>query len=101
MLFVLIYRQKGLYLTLKPVAQSEARSLFSYFGQMVDRIHPTELQLNKANSSDTEAPFFGFESLYICFDVQDEFEFDIINFLFFLDGDYPRRTSYGVYISPC
>ena len=28
-----------------------------YFDQMVDRIYPTELQLNKANSSDTEAPF--------------------------------------------
>ena len=24
---------------------------------MVDRIYPTELQLNKTNSSDTEAPF--------------------------------------------
>ena len=24
---------------------------------MVDRIYPTELQLNKANSADTEAPF--------------------------------------------
>ena len=29
-----------------------------YFGQMVDPIYPTELQLNRANSSDTEAPFF-------------------------------------------
>ena len=29
-----------------------------YFDQMVDRIYPTELQLNKANSSDTEAPFW-------------------------------------------
>ena len=28
-----------------------------YFVQMVDRIYPTELQLNRANSSDTEAPF--------------------------------------------
>ena len=28
-----------------------------YFGLMVDRIYPTELQLNRANSSDTEAPF--------------------------------------------
>ena len=28
-----------------------------YFEQMVGRIYPTELQLNKANSSDTEAPF--------------------------------------------
>ena len=26
---------------------------------MVDRIYPVELQLNKANSSDTEAPFLG------------------------------------------
>ena len=28
-----------------------------YFDRMVDRIYPTELQLNSANSSDTEAPF--------------------------------------------
>ena len=28
-----------------------------YFVQMVYRIYPAELQLNKANSSDTEAPF--------------------------------------------
>ena len=28
---------------------------------MVGQIYPTELQLNKANSSDTEAPFFGLE----------------------------------------
>ena len=28
-----------------------------YFDQMVDRIYPTEFQLNRANSSDTEAPF--------------------------------------------
>ena len=33
----------------------------SYFEQMVGQIYPTELQLNKANSSDTEAPFFGLE----------------------------------------
>ena len=35
-----------------------------YFDQMVDRIYPTELQLNRANFSDTEALFFGFESMY-------------------------------------
>ena len=29
-----------------------------YFDQMVDRIYPTKLQLNRANSSDTEGPFF-------------------------------------------
>ena len=28
----------------------------------------------------------------------DDFDFDIVNFPF-LDGDVPRRTSYGVYIS--
>ena len=28
-----------------------------YFEQMVGHIYPTEFQLNKANSSDTEAPF--------------------------------------------
>ena len=30
----------------------------SYFVQMVAQIYPTELQLNKGNSSDTEAQFF-------------------------------------------
>ena len=30
---------------------------------MVDRIYPTELKLNKAYSSDIEAPFFEFESI--------------------------------------
>ena len=28
-----------------------------YFEQMIDQMYPTELQLNKANSSDIEAPF--------------------------------------------
>ena len=32
-----------------------------YFEQMVGQIYPTELQLNKANSSDTEASVFGLE----------------------------------------
>ena len=41
-----------------------------YFGGMVNRIYPPELQLNKANTSDTEAPFFGFAFIFfkrICF----------------------------------
>ena len=29
---------------------------------------------------------------------RDDFEFDIVNFSF-LDGEVPRRVSYGVYIS--
>ena len=33
-----------------------------YFEQMVNRIYPAELQLNKGNSSDTEAPFLDLNS---------------------------------------
>ena len=53
---------------------------------------------------DTEAPFLdlnlcisnGTVSIKI-YDKRDDFDFDIVN-LPFLDGDVPRRTSYGVYI---
>ena len=41
-----------------------------YFEGMVNRIYPPELQLNKVNTSDTEAPFFWFAFIYfkrICF----------------------------------
>ena len=75
-----------------------------YFEQMVDRICPTELQLNNAYSSDTEVPFL---DLNLCisngivstkiYDKQDGFDFDTVNFPF-LDGDVPRRTSYRVCI---
>ena len=76
-----------------------------YFEGMVNRIYPPELQLNKANTSDTEAPFLdlhlsisnGFVSSKI-YDKRDDFDFDIVNFPF-LDGDVPRSISYGVYIS--
>ena len=76
-----------------------------YFEGMVNRIYPPELQLNKANTSDTEAPFLdlhlsisnGFVSSKF-YDKRDDFDFDIVNFPF-LDGDVPRSTSYGVYIS--
>ena len=72
---------------------------------MVNQIYPPELQLNKANTSDTEAPFLdlhlsisnGFVSSKI-YDKCDYFDFDIVNFPF-LDGDVPSRPSYGVYIS--
>ena len=39
----------------------------------------------------------GFVSFNI-YDKRDDFDFDIVNFPF-LDGDVPRSTSYGVYIS--
>ena len=74
-----------------------------YFESMVNQIYPPELQLNKANT--TEAPFLylhlsivnGFVSSKI-YDKRDDFDFDIAIFPF-LDGDVPRRASYGVYIS--
>ena len=64
-----------------------------------------EQQLNKAYTSDTKAPSLdlhlsisnGFVSSKI-YDKRDDFDFDIGNFPF-LDGDVPRSTSYGVYIS--
>ena len=76
-----------------------------YFEGMVNRIYPPELQLNKANTSNTEASFLylhlsisnGFVLSKI-YDKRNDFDFDIVNFPF-LDGDDPRSTSYGVYIS--
>ena len=33
------------------------------------------------------------------YDKRDDFDFDITENVSFLDGDIPRATSYGVYIS--
>ena len=62
-----------------------------YFEGMVNQIYPPELQLNKANISDTEAPFidlhlsvangFVFSKIY---DKRDDFDFDIVNFHFWM-----------------
>ena len=60
---------------------------------MANRIYPPELQLNKANTSDTEAPILdlhlsisnGFVSSKI-YDKRDDVDFDIVNFPF-------RKTS--------
>ena len=60
-----------------------------YFEQMVGQIYPTELQLNKANSSDTEAPFLnlnlsitnGIVSSKI-YDKRNDLNFEIVNFPF-------------------
>ena len=76
-----------------------------YFEGMVNQIYPPELQLNKAYTLDIEAPFLdlhlsianGFVSSKI-YDKRDDSDFDKVNFPF-LDGDVPRRPSYGVYIS--
>ena len=72
---------------------------------MVILIYLSEIQLNKANTSDTKAAFF-YLHLSISTDIvstkiydkRDDFDFEIVNFPF-LDGDVPRSTSYGVYNS--
>ena len=76
-----------------------------HFEHMVHRIYPAELQLNKANASDTEAAFLDLNiSIHNdivstkVYDKRDDFNFDIVNFPF-LDDDVPQRPSYGVYIS--
>ena len=77
----------------------------NFFDSMFNRIYPSELQLNKTNVSDTEVSFLdlhlsisdGIVQTKI-FDKRDDFDFDIVIFPF-LDGDIPRSTSYGVYIS--
>ena len=77
----------------------------NFFDSMVNRIYPSELQLNKANVSDADASFLdlhlsisdGFVKTKI-YDKRDDFDFDIVNFPF-LDSDVPRSASYGVYIS--
>ena len=71
----------------------------------LSQINPSELQLNKANTSDMEAALLdlhlsissdnGSTKIY---DKHYEFGFEIINFPF-LEGDVPRSTSYEVYIS--
>ena len=76
-----------------------------YFDNMVSQIYPSELQLNKANTSDTQAAFLDLHlsisndivSTKI-YDKREDFDFEFVNFPF-LDGDVPRSTSYGENIS--
>ena len=76
-----------------------------YFDNMISQIYPSELQLNKANTSDTKAAFLDLHlsisndiNSTKIYDKRDDFDFEIVHFPF-LDGDVPRSTSYGVYIS--
>ena len=76
-----------------------------YFDIMVSQIYPSDLQMNKTNTSDTKAAFLDLHLSIIndivctkIYDKRDDFDFEIVNFPF-LDCDVPRSTSYGVYIS--
>ena len=76
-----------------------------YFDIMVSQVYSSELELNKANTSDNKAALLDLHlsisndivSTKI-YDKRDDFDFEIVNFPF-LDGDVPRSTSNGVYIS--
>ena len=75
-----------------------------HFEHMVHRIYPAELQLNKANASDTEAAFLDLNlSIHNdivstkIYDKRDDFNFDIVNFPF-LDCHVPQ-VPLMVYIS--
>ena len=73
----------------------------SYFEHMVGQIYRTKLQLNEANSSDTEAPALDLDKvlsitngivsskIYV---KHDDFNFEIVN-VPFLDGNFPRSPS--------
>ena len=64
---------------------------------MISQMYPTELQLNKANASDTETSFLDLD-LFITnnivstkmYDKRDDFNVP------FLDRDVPRSPSYRV-----
>ena len=72
---------------------------------MVCQMYPLGLQFDKAITSDTKAAFLDLH-LSISNDIvstkiyvkRDDFDFEIVNFPF-LDGNVPRSSSYGVYIS--
>lgn len=118
-LFLFCY-ERDFMLTLKPDSQADLITSFNrtsrylddilnldnpYFETYMSSIYPPELTLNKANASDISAPFLdldlsiqnGVISSKI-YDKREDFDFNIVNYPF-LDGDVPRSTSYGIYIS--
>ena len=74
--------------------------VYIHFDNMVSLIYHAEVQLNKANTSDTEASFLDWH-LFISngivftkiYDKRDDFDFEIVN-VSFLDGDVPRPTLF-------
>ena len=75
------------------------------FVKHIPDIYPTELQLNKENTSDQETSFLDLNMKVIgsdvhtsVYDKRDDFGFPIVNFPW-LRENVPRLPSYGVYIS--
>ena len=76
------------------------------FEKHIPDIYPTELQLNKAITSDKEISFLDLDIKVVgsdvhtsVYDKRDDFGFPIVNFPWF-SGDVPRLPSYVVNISP-
>ena len=78
------------HLTLPPWYRDDLLNIDNpYFEQMVSQMYTTELQLYKANSLDTEAPFLDLDLSITndkvsskIYDKRDKFTFDIVNFPF-------------------
>ena len=117
-MFLLCY-ERNLMMSLSEEKQSEVIEAFSptstylddllnidnYFDGLISQIYRFELQLNKTNSSKSEAPFLDLHLSILdglisfkTYDKRNDFDFKIVTFLYF-DGDVPRRASCGVYIS--
>ena len=74
------------------------------FDDILIQMYSSELQLNKANTSDTKAVFldlhFSASNDIVSTKIYDKyggFDYEIVSFPF-LDGDVTHSTSYGVYI---
>ena len=75
------------------------------FDKYIPDIYPTELQLNKANTSDKETSFLDINIKVIgsdihtsVYDKRDDIRFPIFNFPWLI-GDVPRLPTDGIYIS--
>ena len=74
------------------------------FDGLISKIYPSEVQLNRANSFETEARFLDLhlsilDGFILCkfYNKCDDFDFEIVNFPY-LDGDVLRPAS-TVFIS--
>ena len=75
------------------------------FAEHIADIYPRELQLNKANTPDTETSFLDLNLKVIgsnihtsVYDKRDDFGFPIVYFPW-LSVDVPRLPAYGIYVS--
>ena len=73
------------------------------YSGLISQIYPSELQLNKPNSSENDAPFlhlFILDGFTSCksYDNCINFNFEKVNFPY-LEWDSPHRASNDVYIS--